>query len=128
LLEATEHTISAIINTDLTKMFDFLKVPHGSRTHTLEERHLDLKGLKEKLDPIHAELLQVYKELCLNLDDRKMARKLARTIKTIDSHYAYWVFQWKKHATWDDMTEFGELDRPYLALVNQVNQIIKTLR
>lgn len=109
-------------------MMDFLKLFYGSKVCTLDEKRLDIKKLKEKLDPIHAELLQGYKELCLNLHDSERARKLAKTLKTIDLHYAHWIFQWKKHATWDDMTELEELDRPYLALVNQVNQIIKTLR
>lgn len=92
------------------------------------KERLDFKRLREKLGPIHAELLQVYGELCLNLQDRGRARKLARKMKEIDLRYTYLVHQWKKHATWDDMTDLEELDRPYLALVNQANQMIGILR
>ena len=63
----------------------------------------------------------------MNLHDREKARKLARTMKIIDLQYTHWVLQWKRHATWEDMTGLEELDRPYLALIDQANQVIKTL-
>lgn len=108
-------------------MLAFLMSIWNSKASAMGEGRLDIEKLKGKLDPIHAELLQVYKELCLSLYDKKRARKLARVIKSIDLRYAHWVVQWKGCATWDDMTEWVELDGPYLELVNQVNQIIRTL-
>lgn len=107
-------------------MIRFLKL-WQKRSHDSHEGPLSIAQLRQRLDPIRAELLQTYTKLCMNLHDRERARKLAKRMKAIDLRYARWVRLWKEHATWDDMTEFEELDRPYLALVAQANQVILTL-